>query len=178
MSQERRVIKSAVDTHFDNAQNELIQFVNEKIQLMEEKLLFQGDRTPSLYELNLAMASYESILLSLTAMYQTARWEVVKTKEAFDEWYALQFITIRDEVNPRNSPATKYYSAKEIEYMVIANNKNDHAKFKAAVSLAEHKKSMLSRMIEGWKGYQFILTQLSKNSIAEMEASLRDRPVE
>lgn len=175
---EKRIIKSSVDTHFDAAEEELISFVNEKLKLMEDKLLFHGDRCPSLYELNLAMASYESVLLSLTALYQTIRWEVTKTREAFDEWFALQFITIRDEVNPKNSPASKYYSSKEIEYMVVANNKSEHAKFKAALSLAEHKKSMISRMIDGWKSYQFILQQLSKNSIAEMEASLRDRPVE
>ena len=102
----------------------------------------------------------------------------MKTKDAFKEWFALKFITIRDEVNPKNSPASKYYSSKEIEYMVIANNKEEYSKFRSAMALADHEKSTISRMIEGWKGYQFILQQLSKNSIAEMEAAVRSKDVE
>lgn len=175
---ERRIIKSSVDSDYDESEQKLIKFVEEKLELMENHLLFKGDRCPSLYELNLALANYEHILLSLTAMYQTARWKAMKTKDAFDEWFALKFITIRDEVNPKNSPASKYYSSKEIEYMVIANNKDEYSKFRSAMALADHEKSTISRMIEGWKGYQFILQQLSKNSIAEMEAAMRSKDIE
>lgn len=171
---------SSVDEEFQIAEQKLISYVSRQLELMENNLIFKGDKQPSLYELDLALCSYEHVLISLNQLYNAARFEVQKAKEAYDEWYAIVFMEMRDSLNPRNQPASKWYSSNEIGYAVRAKYKSEHAKFRAAITLAEQKRSMIERLVEGWRSYQFVLTTLSKNSIAEYEISQRamDRQVE
>ena len=165
---------SSVDEEFQIAEQKLVTYVSRQLELMDNNLIFKGNKQPSLYELDLALCSYEHVLTSLNELYNAARWEVRKAEEAYDEWYAIVFIEMRNELNPRNEPKSRWYSATEIEYAVKARYKQEHAKFRAAITLAEQKRSMMERLVEGWKSYQFILCQLSKNSIAEYDISSRN----
>ena len=110
---------------------------------------------------------HSHVLLALTSLYEDARIQVSKAKEKYEEWHAIKFIEVRTEVNRDELARNKWYSEKEIEYMIRTKYRAEMAQVKSAYELAESQRSMLQRMIDGWSSYRFILVQLSKNSIAE-----------
>ena len=170
---ETKSYEDIVGTEFDNAEERLIQFVSRQIDKMNENLLFDGKKEPSLYELNISLVNYQRILLALTSLYNETKFDVSKKEEEYDAWYAEKFIETRNRLNPRNEPQSKWFTAKEIEFVVKSENKEKHAKFRARIAEAECKRSLVERLIKGWENYQFILGQLSKNSIAEADAEFR-----
>lgn len=148
-------------------EEQFLAFVNAQIEKMDKKLLFWGESSPPLAVLNKALMDHSHVLLALTSLYENARIQVSKAKEEYEEWHAIKFIEVRTEVNRDELARNKWYSEKEIEYMIRTKYRAEMAQLKAAYELAESQRSMLQRMIDGWSSYQFILVQLSKNSIAE-----------
>ncbi len=175
-----KTYKSKIDEEFQVAEQKLVTYVSRQLELMENNLMFNGEKQPSLYDLDKALCSYEHVLMSLNELYNAARWEVKKAEEAYDEWYAIVFIDTRNELNPKNEPKAKWFSEKEIGYVVRDRYREEHAKFRAAITLAEQKRSFMERLVEGWEKYQWILSTLSKNSIAEYDIASKnlDRQVE
>lgn len=148
-------------------EEQFLAFVNTQIEKMDKKLLFWGESSPPLSVLNKALMDHSHVLLALTSLYENARIQVSKAKEEYEEWHAIKFIEIRTQVNRDELARNKWYSEKEIEYMIRTKYKAEMAQLKAAYELAESQRSTLQRLIDGWSSYQFILVQLSKNSIAE-----------
>ena len=166
----KTVFRSAMDEQMDAAQLELIPFVEKQIELVNNKLLFNGG-TPTFEQLNDALAKHEGVLLGLTSLYEMAKWEENARKEEYDEWFAEKFIEVRTTVNSPEISASKWFSSKEIEYMVCAKYKDERAELVSKERLAESKRSTVERLIEGWKNYQFSLTTMSKNSQAEVQVT-------
>lgn len=161
---------SSIKSSMSDAQVKLIKFVETQINKMNEHLLFNGQQ-PNISQLNQALSEYEGILFSLTSLYEMVRWDAVEASDIYDDWIARKSIMIRDQVNPANVAASKWYSAREIEWLVISRYGDERAKLLANKRLAEHEKSTVERLVEGWKSYGFILNQLSANARAELQGS-------
>ena len=161
---------SGIKSSMSDAQVKLIKFVETQINKMNEHLLFNGQQ-PNISQLNQALSEYEGILFGLTSLYEMVRWDAVEANDIYDDWIARKSIMIRDQVNPANVAASKWYSAKEIEWLVISRYGDERAKLLANKRLAEHEKSTVERLIDGWKSYGFILNQLSANARAELQGS-------
>lgn len=168
-AENQSVFKSSISESMDKAQLQLIPFVERQIELMNNKLLFRG-ATPTFDELAEKLTKYEETLLGLTSLYEMKKWDVEALKEEYDEWFATRFTEIRDLLNPREAAASKFYSAKEIEYIVYTKYKDERAELFAKKSLAERELSTIQRLIESWKQYAFILSNLSANARAEVQA--------
>ena len=161
---------SGIKSSMSDAQVKLIKFVETQINKMNEHLLFNGQQ-PNISQLNQALSEYEGILFGLTSLYEMVRWDAIEANDIYDDWIARKSIMIRDQVNPANVAASKWYSAKEIEWLVISRYGDERAKLLANKRLAEHEKSTVERLIDGWKSYGFILNQLSANARAELQGS-------
>lgn len=163
------IFKSSIAQAMDEAQLKLIPFVERQIELMNNKLLFNGT-TPTFDELAEKLVKYEETMLGLTSLYEMKKWDLDAIKEEYEEWFAEKFTEIRDLLNPRDTPASKFYSAKEIEYVVLTKYKDERAQLFAKRALAERELSTIQRLLDAWKGYQFILSNLSANARAEAQA--------
>jgi len=155
-------------TYASVAEQQLISFVNAEISKIREAIHLGSGHEPTFYEVNEALCSYQDTNLALLALYNTAKIENIKAKEAFDDWFANRYIEIRDRVNPRNLSAQKWYSQREIEMMVRHEYSDEFNKYNWDLIVTEQQLAFLRRMLESWSSHQYILTQLSKNLIAEM----------
>ena len=164
---EKYKVNNTASEAMSESEDAFLKFVAKQIEAMDKKLAFHGEEAPMLGELNKALGMHSHTMLALTALYEQARWDVSAAKEAYDEWYADKFIRVRTEVNTNDVAKSKWYTKEEIDYMIRVKYKEEMASLRAQCQLAESKRSLLQRLVDGWNTYQFILTQLSKNSIAE-----------
>lgn len=151
----------------EQAENDLIQFVETQIKKMDNKLIFDGESNPPLEAISIELLKHPHVMLALTSMYETARWAHKAAKKSYDEWYAGAFLEVRTQVNDPKLSAAKWYTKEEIGMMVTRKYKAQKAALEADVELAEAKLSLLRRLIDGWDAYRWELSQLSKNAIAE-----------
>lgn len=151
-------------------EDKFIKFVETQIEKMENHLLFDGQAIPTLSELSSAICQHAHIMLALTSLYETARWDLNAAKENYDLWYASHYMEIRNEVNREDLAKAKWYSSSEIEMMVKSKYRKEIKELKAAILAADSKKSTLQHLIDGWNNYSFQLQQLSKNAIAEFSS--------
>jgi hypothetical protein len=154
--------------YVDAAEQRLTSFVEAEIAKMREAIHLGAGHEPTFYEVNEALCSYQDTNLALLALHNTIKVENIKAKEAFDDWFASRYIEIRDRVNPRNLSAQKWYSQKEIEMMVRHEYADEFNKYNWDFIATEQQLAFLRRMLESWSSHQYVLTQLSKNLIAEM----------
>ena len=150
------------------AEAKLVSFVNGQIEKMQGYVQFTAGREPTFFEVNQALLSYQDTNLALLALHNTAKMEHLKAKEKFEDWFAGRYIDVRDRVNPRNLSAQKWYGAKEIEMMVRKEYPEEFHQYNWDVIVTEQQLSFMRRLLEGWASYQYVLTQLSKNLISEM----------
>lgn len=150
------------------AEQRLIEFVEDQIAKMREYSKLGNGKDATFYEVNEALMSYQNTLLALLAMHNTAKIEHMRAKEAFDDWFAQKYIAVREEVNPRSLSAQKWYSQKEIEMMVRQTYNTEYKRLSWNLTLTEQQLAFLRRLLEGWNTHQYILTQLSRNLIAEV----------
>lgn len=150
------------------AERRLTEFVDKQITKMREYASLGNTKEPTFFEVNEALMTYQDTLLALLALHNTAKIENIKAKEAFDDWYASKYILVREEVNPRNLSSQKWYSQKEIEMLVRQRYNDKYKELSWNVSMTEQQLSFLRRLLEGWNSHQYVLTQLSKNLIAEV----------
>ena len=183
MSEEVRRVKrdvtsqtpvTVVGSKMTNDIEQLLAYVNQKIKLMANKLLFDGNRSPSLYELNKAIAEWPHVYLALTVSYEEAAYELDIAKEAYEEFLNDKIVETRETYNRNTVEDKKFWlGSKEIEAYTCKKYKNELAHLKAAIILCERQKSTMLRIIDGWNNYSWQLNQLSKNSIAETAGDLR-----
>lgn len=162
------VAKDMRQAYADAAEQRLTSFVEAEIAKMREAIHLGAGHEPTFYEVNEALCSYQDTNLALLALHNTVKVENIKAKEAFDDWFASRYIEIRDRVNPRNLSAQKWYSQKEIEMMVRHEYADEFNKYNWDFIATEQQLAFLRRMLESWSSHQYVLTQLSKNLIAEM----------
>lgn len=168
-------IKEQSQDIMSKAEDELISFVNTQLEKMDNKLLFDGESSPSLELLNQALINHPHIFLALTSLYETYRWEAKVAQNRYDSFYAEKFNEIRDEVNTRDIAASKWYSKDEIGYMLKTRYPKQLLELEAELMSADHKRSFIQRLLDGWSSYQYVLVQLSKNSIAELNSTVVGR---
>jgi hypothetical protein len=150
--------------NYDEASASLITFVEEQISKMRDNVLF--DEAPTFYQLNTALASYESILLALLSSYASARMQANVAQEIYDDKWAACVVETKTKFG-----LNKYTSSKEIEYAARVAFIKELSKLKAAVIRAENERSFVERLVDGWKNYGFILGTLSRNAQAEASAT-------
>lgn len=165
------VTKSPIEKKMDDSESRLISFVETQISKMDHHLLFDGNTSPSLYMLDQALMQHEHVLLALTSLYETSRWELKSAQQIYNEWYAEKFMEVRNRENNKISSVSKWYKKEEIDYMVQNENRDQMAALKASLEEADSKRSLLQRLIDGWNSYHWTLMQLSKNGIAEKNVS-------
>lgn len=151
-----------------DAETKLVAFVNQQIEKMRSHVQFQAGKEPSFFEVNQALLSYQDTNLGLLALHNTAKMENTRAKEIFEDWYAQKYIDVRDRVNPRTLSAQKWYSQKEIELMIRNEYKDEYHRYNWDVIITEQQLAFMRRLLEGWASYQYVLTQLSKNLISEL----------
>jgi len=154
-----------------SAEQELAIFVNTEIKKMQEFATIGSGKDPTFFEINAALMNYEQTYLSLLALHNDARWTLKKVQDRYDDWFAHKYIELRDELNPRSLSAQKWYSQKEIEMHVRVKYSAEYQARIWELNTSEQELNFCRRLLEGWQSQQFILTQLSKNLIAESAAS-------
>lgn len=161
--------KTGLDKYSDIYGDNLEKYINEKIALMENHLLFNGNTTPSFYELDLALTQYESVLFALTTLYATAKYESELAKEKYTEFFADKYMEIRNTYNTIDLKKAQWLSSTELDATVRVKYKDELARLKLDSIEKDAERSTIERLIKSWESYQFILQQLSKNSIAEAQ---------
>ena len=182
MNDDKKVVRRKVTTEisaervvdqiqksYNEAEENLIKFVEEQISLMNNNLLFKGMEEPTFYALNQSLMNYESVLLSLIALHQKVRFDKDITQEKYDNFYAEKYCEVKiEQVNLGKS--AQFTSSKEIEMQVRKQWMTELAQLKANCITAENKYNAINYLIDGWRNYAFILNTLSKNAQAEAAA--------
>ena len=164
---------SEIENKAEEASKKLLEYVNEQITRMDNKLLFNGDRDPSKYELDMALSQYEQTLFGLIALYETAKFEEEVAKAKYDEWYAEKYMEVRNTYNTKDVKNASWLSAKEVGATVLTKYKFMAADLKADIISKSRERSTIERLLEGWKSYLWVLNSLCKNAQAEMMANLK-----
>lgn len=155
---------------FEDSTEKLIEFVAKQTEYMESKLLFDG-RTPSFGELQIAQLQYEGVALGLNTLYQMATNEMDEAVEAYNTWFYTKCAEVREKVNPPTLPASKWYSAKEIEYMVYRDYAKERSILFAAMTEKKREHSTLERMTKMWESYSYALRELRELAKLEVIAN-------
>ena len=148
--------------------DDLIRFVQEQIDKMRHYNKLGNDGQANFMDVNEALMSYHNIQLALLSLHTDVKVKYIKAKNEYEEWYSSKYLSIRDEVNPRSISSQKWYSQKEIEMIVRTRFHDEFQKYHINLIKYENKLAFLRRLIDSWNAYQYILTQLSKNLIAEV----------
>jgi hypothetical protein len=176
----RKVIKSTpiedseIKTEINQSEEQFLEFVRNQMETMNNSLLFKY-KEPTMYELNMSLSQWESVWFSLVAIYEEARWEAAKAKENYDEWWACKFMEIRNRENKSTMKRNQWLSTTEIENTVISENIPKIRELKASILESDSKKDMMSRIMDGWDKYSWILARLSQNSVAEIQGNVRGK---
>jgi len=152
----------------NEAEAKLTAFVQSSIEKMQSYVQFQTGRDPTFYEVNQALLTYQDTNLGLLALHNTAKMEHTRAKEIFEDWYAGKYLNLRDEMNPRSLSAQKWVSQREIEMAVRVQYKEEYHRYNWDVIVTEQQLAFMRRLLESWSSYQYVLTQLSKNLISEL----------
>ena len=144
---------SDIENELNKAGEELLAYVDKQIQRMNNKVNFSSGDV-SLYELDVALSTYEPTLFALTAVY-----------------YYDKYMEIRNRYNTIDVKTAQWLSSKEIDATLFKTYRKEAAKLKAEMIKAEGQRSTVERLLKGWENYAYILGQLSKNINAQMMGS-------
>ena len=161
---------SDIENELNKAGEELLAYVDKQIQRMNNKVNFSSGDV-SLYELDVALSTYEPTLFALTAVYEQARFDAEAAKEKYNEWYYDKYMEIRNQYNTIDVKTAQWLSSKEIDATLFKTYRKEAAKLKAEMIKAEGQRSTVERLLKGWENYAYILGQLSKNINAQMMGS-------
>lgn len=155
----------------NRAGEELLAYVDQQIQRMNRKVTFRNNENITLFELNIALSTYEPTLFALTALYEQAKFDAEVAEEKYNEWYYDKYMEIRNTYNTVSVKNSQWLSAKEIDATLFKTYRAQAAALKAEKIKAEGQRSTVERLLRGWENYAFILSQLSKNVNAQMMGS-------
>ncbi len=150
-------------------EGKLMLFISNEIERMKQYTDLAGSaQEPSFHGVNQALTAYQNVQLGLLASHNLAKMNLTKAKEAFEDWYAGAYLDVREQVNPRALTAQKWYSQKEIEMQVRRDYSAQFHEHNNAVLLADHELNFFRRLLDSWDRYAFVLNNLSKNLISEV----------
>lgn len=163
--------QSDIDIATTKANEELLAFVDKQIQRMNNKVSFNGGGNITLYELDIALSTYEPTLFALIALYEQAKADAEIAKAKYDEWYYDKYMEIRNTYNTKDVKNAQWLSAKEIEATLFKIYRKEAAQLKAEIIKTDGQRSTVERLLRSWENYQFVLTTMSKNVTAQMGGS-------
>jgi hypothetical protein len=103
---------SDMEKELNKAGEELLAYVDKQIQRMNNKVSFSNSGNITLYELDVALSTYEPTLFALTAIYEQARFDAEAAKEKYNEWYYDKYMEIRNTYNTINVKTAQWLSSK------------------------------------------------------------------
>ena len=156
---------------------DFIDWVQEQIGKMKGYLRLGADVEVSFVELQKALTGYAHVYNTLISMYHEARISHQWIEEDYKTWYGERYLIIRNEANRADLAASKWLTASEIEFRVMAENKQVFLARKRNLLEAERKVSFLRDLIEMWKAYQRNLSDISSNLRAEIGMARMDRGI-
>jgi len=152
-------------------ESELLEFCSIQINKMKKHIKLDNvEGFPSFFEVNQALMGHHNVYLSLLTVYYSAKHEYTAAKRQYDNWYAEKYTLIMRAENPRSISAQKFISTKEIEFLLRMAHATEISEKLDNLNLLDEKLSFMRRMLDGWKGHQFVLTQLSKNIMGEAQS--------
>lgn len=161
-----------VDIATKRANEELLAFVDKQIQRLNNKVsLLSNGGNITLNEVEIALATYEPTLFALIAIYEQAKAEAAIAKAKYEEFYSEKYMEVRNQYNTKDVKNAQWLSAKEIESTAYVLYKREFADLKAEIIKTDGQRSTVERLLRSWENYQFILTTISKNIIAQMSGS-------
>lgn len=162
--------EKSADYYYNKSKEELLEFVNTQLELMNENLLFKGQDTPGFYELQQSLMDYESVLLGLLVIHAEVRSDLDIVQEEYDNFYADKYVELKREQAALGKSAT-FTAQREMELYVRHKYMSEFAKYKANIIRLENSYNTINKLISGWEKYSFILNQLGANSRAEATAA-------
>lgn len=156
---------------YSEAEAKLLAKVSEVIDLMSKHMLPPEEILLNLTDINNVLLWYEDVAIKLGKITSRMQMNVSSAKDRFTVWKARKISEKTAEVNGRSTEAKKlWYSPTQIEDMVISENETAWSRLRADIARAEAEWAFVNRMTDTWAGYQFVINQLSKNTIHEGEA--------
>ena len=164
--------EGVVDIATKRANEELLAFVDKQIQRLNNKVsLLSNGGNITLNEVEIALATYEPTLFALIAIYEQAKADAAIAKAKYEEFYSEKYMEVRNQYNTKDIKNAQWLSAKEIESTAYVLYKKEFADLKAEIIKTDGQRSTVERLLRSWENYQFILTTISKNIIAQMSGS-------
>lgn len=164
--------EGVVDIATKRANEELLAFVDKQIQRLNNKVsLLSNSGNITLNEVEIALATYEPTLFALIAIYEQAKADAAIAKAKYEEFYSEKYMEVRNQYNTKDVKNAQWLSAKEIESTAYVLYKREFADLKAEIIKTDGQRSTVERLLRSWENYQFILTTISKNIIAQMGGS-------
>jgi len=160
----------ATELTYQEAEEELVKFVQKQIELMNQNLLFGGSSEPTFYALNQSLMQYESVLFGLITLHQECRIQKSIAEEKYENFYAQKYVEVKQQQVSLGKSAN-FTAAREIEMYVRKQWMADLARLKANVIIAENKYNTINHLMTGWERFSFVLNTLSANTRAEAQAS-------
>lgn len=157
---------------YEESSEKLNEFVAKNIEVMRSYLI--SNSNPSISQLNKALVDYMPVLYSLQTLYNKVKFNKLKADEELDIFEAEAYMNVRNEYNNKDTDKKLFLSTKEIEAAYKVKYKNKLTSLRAKVDLAESRRSFVERLLKAWENYQFILSNLSKNLVAELSANHLD----
>lgn len=152
------------DCQKESEEEKLLSFVNEQIENMRKYTdLGNPQGMPGFIELNDALMNYNMIQTSLIGLDVMAKQESYKANEELKDKEAEYFIKAKQELNPYNISASKWYSTSEIESYVRVHYKNELRPLRDKASACEMKVAAIRRLLDSWSTQSLILNRLCKN---------------
>ena len=159
-------------TTYEEAANKLNLFVAKNIDIMKAHLINKS--SPDIHTMNKAMVEYMPVLYSLQTLYNKVKFDKMKAEQEYDTFCAEAYISTRDTYNNKDTDKKLFLSSTEITAAYKVKYKNQIAKLKSKVDLADCRRSFVERLLKAWESYQWILGQVSRNLIAEANANKLD----
>lgn len=158
-----------------NKQEKYLEFVNDIIDKYhkDSRLVNDNEITPS--AINNALGNYLDINLGLVAEYQREKMKLMYLENQYDKWYSDAFDKTRNTLNEETTKSTKI-SLKEIEQKVKVDYQNEFYDWQEKLNIQNSSVSFLRRILDMYKRYDNILTNISQNMRTEMRAlNIEDR---
>lgn len=153
---------------YSEAEQKLIKFVQQNIELMKQKLLTV--KMPTLTDVNTNLLQWAGESFSLNTLYQRAKYDADRVKKELQAFEDQALMDVKREYN-RDDNKKVWYSNTELQAAAHTKYKAKFAKLNAKLAVAEGRYSFMKHLMETWGSYQFALGTVSKNLQAEAYAN-------
>jgi len=150
--------------------------VSKVIDLYKEYVsVIEGNNiTPSV--INEALANYEMILLTFIGEYSRKTHELFIVEEEFQSWWDERFVAVRRELNDSSLAASKWLSKSELQAETRVRYAKEYKEKNTKLFLKKEEVNLYRRLIDSWKKYDSMITNLSLNMRSELKSlSLQNR---